>query len=212
MPTGKHAARTGAGFTYLGLIILLAIIGLFGAAGLKMGALMQRRAAEQALLDIGVQYAEALGSYAAATPRGQPQEPPSIQELLKDPRFPSVRRHLRRQFVDPITGSAEWGVSYLNGDSGVIGFHSLSAARPIKVGNFEPWLRDLEGKRAYREWEFGQNQAPAEAGAAATKDANLLNPLELIERPEAAPEKAGPGATPPTSSNGETLIGPMTLQ
>ena len=35
------------GFTYLGLLILLAVLGLVGAAGLKMGTLMQRAAAEE---------------------------------------------------------------------------------------------------------------------------------------------------------------------
>ena len=211
MPTGKRAPQrlACAGFTYLGLIILVAIIGLVGAAGLKMGALMQRRAAELALLDIGVQFAEALKSYAAATPRGQPPQPPSIKELLRDPRFPGVRRHLRRQFVDPITGNAEWGVSYLSGETGVTGFHSLSTARPIKIGNFAPWLRELEGKSAYREWEFGLAQAPEAAGPAAG-DPNQISPMELYEAPQAASVKAGPAAS--TNLSGESLIGPLTLQ
>ena len=62
-----------SGFTYLGLIILVAILGLVGAAGLKMGSLLQRQIAEQELLDIGAQFSDALYSYAAATPPGQPQ-------------------------------------------------------------------------------------------------------------------------------------------
>ena len=35
-------ARRQAGFTYLGLIILVFIVGLVGAATLKVGALLQR--------------------------------------------------------------------------------------------------------------------------------------------------------------------------
>jgi type II secretory pathway pseudopilin PulG len=107
------------GFTYLGLIVTVAIIGLVGAATLKVDALLRRAAAEQELLEIGATFSEALRSYADATPRGQPQlPPPSLQDLLKDPRYPGVRRHLRKIFVDPMTGKAEWGIVYANNPNG----------------------------------------------------------------------------------------------
>ena len=94
----RSRARCG-GFTYIGLVVLLAILGLVGAAGMKTGSLMQRAAAEEELLDIGAAFSEALRSYAAATPKGQPVQPPSLEALLKDPRFPGTRRHLRKIFV-----------------------------------------------------------------------------------------------------------------
>lgn len=188
--------RRSGGFTYLGLIILVAILGLVGAAGLKIGVLMQRRAAEQALLDIGTEFANALKSYAAASTRGQPQQPPSIQDLLKDPRFPGVRRHLRQLYVDPITGSAAWGVTYADGETGVLGIHSLSPAQPLKVGNFPPWLAEFEGKSRYSEWQFGPDQARTEDGAAAPAN-GLISPMELLEPDEAttpAPKGKAPAA------------------
>jgi type II secretory pathway pseudopilin PulG len=98
------------GFTYLSVVILVATIGLVTAATLRMGVVMQRAAAEQELLRIGAEFSDALQSYAAATPPGQPAFPPSLKELLKDPRFPQVRRHLRRIYVDPMTGKPEWGL------------------------------------------------------------------------------------------------------
>jgi hypothetical protein len=52
--------RPSRGFTYLGLIILTTIIGLVGAAGLKMGTLPQRAAAEEELLEIGAQFSAAM--------------------------------------------------------------------------------------------------------------------------------------------------------
>lgn len=162
------AARRQQGFTYLSLIILVAIIGLVAAAGLKMGALLQRRAAEQELLDIGAAFGDALASYARATPAGQPQQPASLKDLLKDPRFPGVRRHLRKLYVDPITGRAEWGLMYLaGGGGGVVGVYSLSDARPIKVGNFEPRFQQFAGMVRFSDWKFiatalaGQAPAPA---------------------------------------------------
>lgn len=147
-------ARRQRGFTYLGLIILVAILGLVGAAGLKMGSLLQRQAAEQELLDIGAQFSDALSSYAAATPPGQPQQPPSLAALLRDPRTPQLRRHLRKLFVDPISGRAEWGLLYQPGSNGIIGVYSLSQAAPLKVGNFEARFAGFEGRSHFSEWHF----------------------------------------------------------
>ena len=147
-------ARRQRGFTYLGLIIGVAILGLVGAAGLKMGSLLQRQAAEQELLDIGAQFVDALQSYAGATPAGQPQQPPTLAALLRDPRFPQVRRHLRKLYVDPITGRAEWGLLYQPGSQGIIGVHSLSSSAPLKVGNFDARFTGFEGRSRLSEWQF----------------------------------------------------------
>jgi len=155
IPTGKRMRRSSArGFTYLGLLILLAILGLVAAAGLKYGTLLQRAAAEEELLEIGAQFSEALRSYAAATPQGQPQQPPSLKELLKDPRYPNPRRHLRKIFVDPVTGKAEWGLVYLGDKVGVIGVYSLSTARPLKIANFDIRFQNMENRERHSDWKF----------------------------------------------------------
>ncbi len=142
------------GFTYLGLIILLAIMALVAAAGLKMGTLLQRAAAEEELLEIGAQFSEALRSYAAATPPGKPTQPPTLQDLLKDPRFPNPRRHLRKIFVDPVTGKAEWGVIWLGDKIGVLGVYSLSDARPLKIANFDIRFLNMENREKISDWKF----------------------------------------------------------
>jgi type II secretory pathway pseudopilin PulG len=144
-----------AGFTYLGLIIFVTIIGLVGAATLKIGALLQRAAAEEELLDIGAAFSAALDSYAAATPQGASPYPPSLKELLKDPRVPGVRRHLRKIFVDPLTGKAEWGVVYLgDGTTGVVAVHSLSTAKPLKIANFDSRFAGLDNADTISAWRF----------------------------------------------------------
>jgi type II secretory pathway pseudopilin PulG len=142
------------------LIVLVAVIGLVTAATLRLGATMRRAAAEQALLDIGEQFSDALKSYAAATPPGQPQQPPTLKELLKDPRFPGVRRHLRKVFVDPMTGKAEWGIVYLGDKVGVLAIYSLSQARAIKVANFPTRFRGFEGKEFIADWKFTRDGQP----------------------------------------------------
>lgn len=142
------------GFTYLGLLILVAIIGIASATSLQAGAALQRRAAEEELLDIGMAFRNALISYANATPMGQKRAPSSLQDLLKDPRYPNPRRHLRKLYADPLTGKEEWGVIEAQDGGGIIGVYSLSNARPIKTGNFEAVFQGFAGKTSYREWRF----------------------------------------------------------
>lgn len=187
-------ARSG-GFTYIGLIVLLAILGLVAAAGMKTGALMQRAAAEQELLEIGAAFSDALRSYAAATPRGQPTQPPNLQALLKDPRFPGVRRHLRRIFVDPVTGKAEWGVVTIGDKALVTGVYSLSAARPLKVGNFDARFVNFDNKERISEWKFtatGQGITVLGAPAPVAPPAEPAEAAAPPEPPAAEPVESAP--------------------
>lgn len=202
------AAGRQAGFTYLGLIIFVAIVGMVGAATLKIGALLQRAAAEEELLEIGAAYSAALDSYAAATPRGASPYPPSIQELLKDPRSPGVRRHLRKVYVDPLTGKAEWGIVYLgDGQTGIVAIHSLSDARPLKVANFDGRFKGLDNKETVSEWRFSAREqslapaqprpgaptaAPAQPPAAAPPAPTAPPPQVPVPAPEPTPEEEGP--------------------
>ncbi len=149
-----HRHRCAGGFTYLGVLILIAIIGIASAATLQVGSILQRRAAEEELLDIGAAFCDALHSYANATPIGQQRTPNSLQDLLKDPRYPNVRRHLRKVFADPITGDEEWGTLAAPDGKGIVGVYSLSDAKPIKIGNFDVRFQHFEGKTSYREWTF----------------------------------------------------------
>ena len=169
-----------SGFTYLGLIILVAILGLVGAAGLKMGSLLQRQVAEQELLDIGAQFSDALYSYAAATPPGQPQQPDSLAALLRDARVPQLRRHLRKLYTDPVTGRAEWGLLYQPGSNRIIGVHSLSQMQPLKVGNFEARFKGFEDKSHLSDWQFMQSVQvahPVSAGQQRQKDELTVPPV-----------------------------------
>lgn len=187
----REGIRRGrqAGFTYLGLIIFVTIIGLVGAATLKIGALLQRAAAEEELLDIGAAFSAALDSYAAATPQGASPYPPSLKELLKDPRVPGVRRHLRKIFVDPLTGKAEWGVVYLgDGTTGVVAVHSLSTARPLKVANFDSRFAGLDNADTISAWRFKARDPALGQGPGQTQP----RPQPAVPAPPAA-QPAPPG-------------------
>ncbi|MFJ2988659.1 type II secretion system protein [Collimonas sp. NPDC087041] len=143
-----------AGFTYLGVLILVAILGIASVASLQIGSLLQRRAAEEELLRIGGAFQSALVAYSNATPAGQTHAPRSLDDLLKDPRYPGTRRYLRQMYVDPMTGKNEWGVVESPEQGGIIGVFSLSEAPPIKIGNFAPEFTDFTGKTSYRDWQF----------------------------------------------------------
>jgi type II secretory pathway pseudopilin PulG len=155
-----HPNSRQYGFTYLGALILIAVISVAASATLKVGAAMHRRAAEEELLAIGGEFRDAFVSYANSTPLGQPRTPPSLDDLLKDPRFPTVRRHLRRIYVDPISGKQEWGAIQAQPGPGIMGVYSLAEGTPIKIANFDLRFQDFEGKTSYRDWIF---MPPSEA-------------------------------------------------
>lgn len=192
--------RPSDGFTYLGLVMLLAVLGLVAAAGLKMGTLMQRAAAEEELLEIGAQFSEALRSYAAATPQGKPQQPPSLQELLKDSRFPNPRRHLRKIFVDPVTGKAEWGILYLGEKVGVIGVYSLSSARPLKIANFDIRFQNMDNRQRISDWKFLMAGGEGVHPAVLTPPNSMTAPPLFAPGNPAVPGEPKPGQAAPQES------------
>ena len=149
---GPRHSRMG-GFTYMGLIILVAVLGLVGAATLKAHTLLQRAAAEKELLEIGAEFQEAFRSYAVATPRGQINLPRSLDDLLLDQRKPTVVRHLRKIYVDPVTGQKKWGE--VKGNGFLLGVHSLSERRPLKRKNFDMRFRDMDNRDKLSDWRFG---------------------------------------------------------
>src|SRR4249919_429740 len=90
--SARRPARE-AGFTYLGVLFVVVAFGL----GLASVALVWRTAVqrerEAELLFVGKQYRQAIASYYAS---GQREFPARLEDLLLDPRFPDVKRHLRR--------------------------------------------------------------------------------------------------------------------
>jgi type II secretory pathway pseudopilin PulG len=195
----RSARRREGGFTYLGLIIFVTIIGLVGAATLKVESLLRRAAAEEELLEIGAAFSAALQSYAAATPQGQPTQPATLNDLLKDPRFPGVRRHLRKIFVDPLTGKAEWGVVYVGDRAGVLAVYSLSEAKPLKIANFDIRFQNFGNKEHISDWKFtanGQGVMQKVVGADGRRPDPAPKTGPLPEPPPPAPAEQAPARNP----------------
>lgn len=133
MPTGS---RGQAGFTYVGLLIAVVFFGLGSVGAARLLASTERAERETELLFVGHQFRQAIRSYLQTGPRAG-QYPATLEDLLLDPRHPTPRRHLRRLFVDPITGQAQWGLVRAPA-GGIMGVHSLSEREPLKRANFEP--------------------------------------------------------------------------
>lgn len=147
------AARGESGFTYVGVLLLVAVVGIWLAATGTVWHLEVQREKERELLYIGNQFRDALDRYAASTVGSARRFPRRLEDLVLDERFAAKRRHLRRIYRDPMTGREEWGV-IRTGDGQIIGVHSLSTEVPVKRANFA--LRDLAftSKANYAQWVF----------------------------------------------------------
>ncbi|MDH4567150.1 type II secretion system protein [Pseudomonas sp. BN414] len=150
--------RTGEqGFTYLGVLFLVMLMGMALAGAGQLWSTSSQRARERDLLWVGSQYAQALRSYYRASP-GVAQYPASLEELLEDNRFPEPVRHLRQLYPDPITGSADWGL-IRSFDGRIAGLFSQSRQRPLKQAHFPAQWVEFEGTGSFADWRFVAEKA-----------------------------------------------------
>jgi type II secretory pathway pseudopilin PulG len=141
------------GFTLVAALIAVAVIGLGLAATGEIWSQSRQRDQEQELLFVGDQYRQAIALYYQRTPGAAKQYPAKLEDLLLDKRYPSVQRYLRKSYVDPMTGKAEWGL--VPGPAGgVMGVYSLSGLTPIKTSGFSGPDRAFEGAVHYSDWRF----------------------------------------------------------
>ncbi|HTJ93527.1 MAG TPA: hypothetical protein VL424_10535 [Pararobbsia sp.] len=151
--SARRRSRQG-GFAYLALLILIAIIGATAAATAQLGDVYQRRMAEKELLFVGGEFQRALSSYSAQTPVGQPTWPRTLDDLVRDPRYPNPVHHLRKIYADPITGKTDWVLVRSPDGQTIVGIHSASHAQPIQIAQFPIEFQGFEGRHAYAEWIF----------------------------------------------------------
>jgi len=147
------AGSASRGFTFVGTLLLIAALGAGMAAYSELASHAAQREKEQELLFVGNQFREAIRTYYERAPGGAKRYPQKLEDLLEDKRFPMPQRHLRRIYIDPATGVAEWGLVAGPG-GGIMGVHSLSEAAPIKSGNFAPRDAAFDGARRYADWQF----------------------------------------------------------
>ena len=125
---------------------------------------MMAREREADLLFVGQQLRDALTRYARESPAGAPKYPKTLDELLLDKRYPTVRRHLRRVYNDPMTGASTWGL--IRQQDRIVGVYSLASGAPLKRSGFPPEMIQLTEAKSYRDWRFvaeGANLAAVDA-------------------------------------------------
>ena len=105
-PTPKlRIGGSHKGFSYIGVLLAVAIAGIAMTAANRYWSTVIQREREVELLFRGDQIRQGIEAYYENPPEGQnKQYPRIIENLLKDPRYPQTRRHLRRWYQDPFTG------------------------------------------------------------------------------------------------------------
>lgn len=152
-PTGRRPRAAQGGIGYLAVLFWLAVgsVALTGEA--MLWSMERQREREEELLFVGDQIRRAIGSYYEASPTEPKRFPATLEVLLEDKRFLPARRHLRRIYADPMTGTAHWTLVTAAG-GGVIGVHSSSRRAPLKRSGFTGIDAQLEHKARYDEWHF----------------------------------------------------------
>lgn len=152
------------GFTYIGVLFAVVFMGVALAITGQVWSTMSRRAKEEQLLYVGSEFGKALARYRDATPVSQKPFPQRIDDLIRDPRFPDIRRHLRKVYADPLTGGVDWGYVREPG-GGIVGIYSNAPGEPLKSTNFGRNL-ELTASKVYAGWVFRAPEAAETSGAA----------------------------------------------
>ena len=195
----------GRGFTYLGLMFLIALMGMAAAMASAVWSTTQRRDNERELVFAGRQFAAAIERYRKRSTDAARLYPRSLQELVLDDRGGQVHHHLRRIFVDPLTGSRQWGLMQLP-DGGIIGVHSLSERAPFERGFVMADFPVPKDSRSYQDWQFVAPSAlplAIQAGLVRVTDGSAAVPVnapaQTAEQP-LSPMQPTPAEPPDTAA------------
>lgn len=108
---------------------------------------------ENELLLIGHAFRTAIGRYYELSPGAIKRYPRTLDDLLRDDRFITQQRHLRKIYRDPLTGKTEWGLVAAP-IGGIMGVYGQSDEMPTKQSRFDTDDAAFEGAQRYRDWKF----------------------------------------------------------
>jgi type II secretory pathway pseudopilin PulG len=217
MPSGKDR-----GFSYLGVMIFIAIAGVALAGIGSLSSMQAKREKESQLLFVGDQFRRAIASYYLSTPEGVKQYPQKLDDLLEDHRFPQLRRHLRQIYADPVTNTRDWGIVEAGGR--ITGVYSLSERPPKKRSGFPALYQTFEEAKSYRDWKFvetgatkaesavvveGEKKSPAGTPASASEAADARTTGGEGDAGTASPSPPAVAPEPPAGNCSDQLAGDM---
>jgi len=188
------AADTQRGYTYIGLLVSVVILGLMLTMVARVWSTTEQRERETQLLWIGHAYRMAISSYYSM---GH-QYPLTLELLLTDDRFPVPKHHLRQLYADPMTGKADWALIMSPTGQGIMGVASSSQAQPIKRDGFESIDETFKDADCYCQWQFAYygsrwNRAvPTGVGMPPSPG----TPAPLQPPPGPTPPRPAPGPAP----------------
>ena len=139
------------GFTYVMVLAAVVIVGIVVEAAHVTTWRVVRVDREAELLFRGQAYRNAVKSFYEANG----VFPRTLEDLVKDPRSASGKRHIRALYRDPMAKDekAEWRIIRAI-DGGIAGVSSASTEEPLKQANFPPELVKFTGAKSYAEWMF----------------------------------------------------------
>jgi type II secretory pathway pseudopilin PulG len=183
--------RGEQGFLLVGVLVGLALVALGSTLVAQRLSDQRQREKELELLFIGEQFRAAILSYWKETPGGAHSWPVRMEDLLEDRRFPSARRHLRRIYTDPISGSSTWGLVHQG--AALVGVYSEAAGVPFRQVGFAPAQKGFEGATRYADWRFVA-EPPISSASAATATSPSTKPAPTT--PPVRPAPPGAKARP----------------
>ncbi len=202
----KHYLK---GYTYFGVLFVVVLISLAlsGAAGVWQFQIQREK--EQQLVFIGNQYTQAIAGYYHSAPGGLKHYPKSIAELLRDPRYPTVKRHLRKPWLDPFTLKNDWGLIRTK-QGGIAGVFSQAEGVPIKQAGFGSETLDklLSGKINYQQWKFIYIAATDENPHTTSNNDNSSDEAEQDNIEEGTIDDLDDSQPEQEEENGEEFIEP----
>jgi type II secretory pathway pseudopilin PulG len=125
-----RGSSAAAGYTYIAVLMMLAVIALASALTLEVADTNARRSGEAELVSMGHEFERAFASYYRQSPAGSRPYPERLEDLARDPRMAGVRRHLRKVYPDPLTGEA-WGTVPAPG-GGIMAVYSTAKGQPLR--------------------------------------------------------------------------------
>ena len=141
--------------------MIIVVMGITATSASRYWSTMIKRETEKELLFRGDQIRSAIISYYYSAPEGsKPSFPDRIEDLIKDNRYPFVKRHLRKRYIDPLTSDGGWGL-ILDSAKKIRGVFSKSENPPLKTGNFKTINKKFEKAKTYSDWKFLFQPAPS---------------------------------------------------
>jgi len=153
----KYSAAGCGGFTYMGVLVMIVIIGAMTTVVAQTWKSVSRIEKERELIWVGHQFRNAIRGYykyrqALHGGAAGNYYPTELRDLLSDPGRAGGYSWIRKIYLDPVTGKDDWVLIRTPG--GIKGIRSKSDAEPLKKAGFDVEDSSFTGKTRYSEWVF----------------------------------------------------------